>query len=343
MSKQSKGQFYTTNVNYIFDGFSIPETASAIIEPFAGQGDLLNWIGDRKVLAYDIDPKIKGIIKRDTLKAPPEYKNAFIITNPPFLARNKSKEKEVYDMYKTNDLYKCFLISALNCEGGILILPAGFFFSPREADSQLRHAFMSRFKILKIRYFEETVFDDTTTTVVAFQFEKSSIDSLETQNVLWEFLPSNSSRIFEVNSKNKWIVGGEIYNLPLNKNITISRYISASNLNPGEQLTFLTLNALDSGSKKGRHICLEYKKDYIYPSKESSRTYATLKIKGVVLNLNEQEKLSMLFNDFIDKKREEFHSLFLPQYREAKDYARKRIPFELAYSIVNYIISSHLK
>jgi hypothetical protein len=54
--------------------------------------------------------------------------------------------------------------------------------------------------------------------------------------------------------------------------------------------------------------------------------------------VDEQKKICEEFNSLIEKKREDTWSLFLPQYRESKEYARKRIPFELAYSIVLHII-----
>ena len=63
------GQFYTTNYDYILDGFTIPDNSN-IIEPFVGQGDLLNWIGSKPVEKYDIDPKIE-CIHQDTLLTPP--------------------------------------------------------------------------------------------------------------------------------------------------------------------------------------------------------------------------------------------------------------------------------
>jgi hypothetical protein len=136
---------------------------------------------------------------------------------------------------------------------------------------------------------------------------------------------------------NDWIVGGEIYNLPTNKHIKIDRYIPGL-MKAGQNETFLLLNALDSGKADGR-ICLKYKKDYLYKGKLSSRSYATLLFRGIKLNEIQQIQLSELFNEFIEKKREEYYSLFLPQYRESKEYARKRIPFELAYDIINYLIS----
>ena len=36
------------------------------------------------------------VIKRDTILNPPNYNNKFIITNPPYLARNKSKDKTLF-------------------------------------------------------------------------------------------------------------------------------------------------------------------------------------------------------------------------------------------------------
>ena len=113
-SKKQLGQFYTTNYKKILNGLYIPRRgAEAIIEPFVGQGDLLEFIkggfagSTGAVEMYDIDPKIHGTIKRDTLLEPPDYTNKFVVTNPPYLARNKNKDKTMYDKYNTNDLYKC--------------------------------------------------------------------------------------------------------------------------------------------------------------------------------------------------------------------------------------------
>ena len=93
--------------------------------------------------------------------------------------------------------------------------------------------------------------------------------------------------------------------------------------------------------KDGR-ICLEYKEGYVYPAKECSRTYATLCVQGKTLSPEDQKKICDEFNTLVEKKRTETWSLFLPQYRESKEYARKRIPFELAYTIVLHLISKHL-
>jgi hypothetical protein len=340
-AKHLRGQFYTTKYEYILEGFSKPP-ACTVIEPFAGKGDLLNWLnGDYQVEAYDIEPKAENILKRDTLRDPPVYTDKWILTNPPYLARNKCEDKELFDKYETNDLYKCFLnslTSQASCRGGILIIPAGFFLSPRDVDTDCRKDFLRQYKLLKVKYFEEQVFDDTTTTVVAVAFEKAT-DSLREQHVEWVHMPTGRSNVFEMKESNGWIIGGDIYSLPIEKSIKLRRHVEGQPLKVGEQQTFLTLNALDSGTQIGR-ISLEYKQGYVYPAKESSRTFATLRIQGKTLSEDEQKDLSNRFNVFLEQKREETWSLFLPQYRESKEYARKRIPFELVYRIVAHLISA---
>ena len=346
--KKMKGQFYTVNSSYILDGLSMPpKSARCIIEPFAGKGDLLEWLVKNKntlpIELYDIDPKKKDVVQCDTLMYPPNYKDAWILTNPPYLARNKCDKKEVFDKYGTNDLYKCFITSLTNqepCAGGIFIIPAGFFLSPRGLDTRCRNDFLSKYKLLKVKYFEETVFPDTTITVVAFAFEKSSV-LLTEQSVEWVSLPSGDKRIFKMSKEDDWIIGGEIYKLSVPTGIKVRRHVEGQKLKDGEKRTYMTLSALDSGKKNGR-ICLEYKEGYTYPAKECSRTYATLCILGKNLSPEEQKKICLEFNALVEKKRDETWSLFLPQFRESKEYARKRIPFELAYTIVLHLISKHL-
>jgi hypothetical protein len=343
MNKKAKGQFYTTNSDYILEGIQIPEDVENIVEPFAGEGDLLTWLENQstfvgEVESYDIEPKRQGIIKRDTLLNPPNYENKFVLTNPPYLARNKTMNKVLFDMYETNDLYKCFIksIVAGNCKGGIIIIPAGFFFSRRKLDCECRNQLLTNYKISQVKYFEETVFNDTPTTVVVIVFEKMS-EKMNEQHVPWTMLPSNQEIVFKMTQENEWIIGGEIYNLPVSKDIKISRHVEGIPLKALEQQTYMTLNALDSGKKVGR-ISLDYKPNFIYPAKECSRTYATIRVSGKHLSEANQRLICQNFNTFLEEKREEYWSLFLPQFRESKEYARKRIPFELAYKIIGYII-----
>lgn len=334
--KKVLGQFYTTRVDYILDGFEIP-VGARVIEPFAGQGDLAEWAkkSGHEITCFDIDPKYPGTIRQDTLANPPDYTGAWVLTNPPYLARNKSADKTIYDKYDTNDLYKAFILSISAAEGGIMIIPAGFFFSPRDIDVRCRAAFMSRFRLDYVRYFEETVFDDTTTTIVACRFTKSPIP-LTSQVVPWRRMPGGAVKEFTM-TQPSWIIGGDIYSLPVPTGVSVRRHVDGNPLKPGEHQLFITLSALDSGTQAGR-INMSYKRDYIYPAKECSRTFATLRITGRVLSEAQQITLCREFNEFLEQKREETWSLFLPQYRESKEYARKRIPFDLAYKVVLHLL-----
>jgi hypothetical protein len=343
--KAANGQFYTARASYILEGLAgPPPTTTRVLEPFAGAGDLLSWLTAQgytgPVEAYDIDPKTPAATKRDTLLDPPEYAGAWVLTNPPYLARNKSPNKAVYDRYDTNDLYKAFLLSLITeghePAGGILIIPVGFFLSPRDLDLRVRAAFLSRFRITAVRYFEETVFPDTPTTVVAFSFVLSA-EALTEQAIPWTRKPDGAQQTFTLRAADGWIIGGDIYKLTIPPAIKIRRHVEGQVLREGEQLTGLTLTALDSGTADGR-ICLTHQPGYVYPAKDTSRSFATLCIQGRVLTEAEQVRIAAEFNAFLEERRTATWSLFLPQYRESKEYARKRIPFELAYALVGWII-----
>jgi hypothetical protein len=351
-TKKKRGQFYTVRTDYILDTFQRPPAGTTrVVEPFAGAGDLLVWLKAKgwtgPVEAYDIEPKYEGVEQRDTLTDPPSYSGAWVLTNPPYLARNKNDTKEIYDRYDTNDLYKCFLLSLcaepVPAQGGLLILPVGFFLSPRNVDVRCRSLFLERYRITAVRYFEEDVFPDTSTTVVAFTFEAAGETTpLRTQTIPWVRMPMNEQRDFTIGVENDWIIGGDIYRLTEAEGVSVGRYVEGVALKEAAWMSGLTLTALDSGKEDGR-IQLNYKEGYVYPAKDTSRSYATLWFRGCrQLTAGEQEVLAERFNALVEEKREETWSLFLPQYRESKEYARKRIPFELAYTIILHLLKELL-
>jgi|TARA_Y100000389_G_scaffold204823_1_gene259924 site-specific DNA-adenine methylase len=53
MSKNELGQFYTTNYKYILSNMFIPNNIKTIIEPFAGKGNLLDFINNKE--KYNIE------------------------------------------------------------------------------------------------------------------------------------------------------------------------------------------------------------------------------------------------------------------------------------------------
>lgn len=342
-NKQTLGQFYTTNFKYILEGMYIPENIINIIEPFTGKGDLLSFLSYKKynLECFDIDPKTDYTIKRDTLLEPPEYKNKFILTNPPYLARNKSKDKTLFDLYNMNDLYKCCISELVKQDllGGILIIPVNFWSSIRKADVSLRQKFLIKYKIVRVNIFEESVFDDTDYSVCSFQFERkiSTIgsegieDSLsQTGKIPFFIYPSKLKLELLLNYTNNYTIGGELYCLPQNKKFKIGRLIKG--MRPS---TNILLKCIDDGSTEGRlGLSIQKKLHYDNTEKRSERSYATITIEPEV-DIRTQELLVEKFNKFIEEKRTQYNSLFLTNYREN---ARKRISFDLAFDIIGHLL-----
>ena len=350
-TKQKLGQFYTTNYEYILQGLNIPPKVKTIIEPFAGNGDLLQFIPESdkdkyKLECFDIDPKQDYIIKRDTIANPPEYSGKFLLSNPPYLARNKSEDKTLFDKYDVNDLYKCVIkeIITNKCIGGILIIPLNFWSSIRNGDQDLRKEFLDVYKIIRLNIFEEQVFNDTSYTVCAFQFTSkdstnTGINSNGNNNELnITVYPSKVNIKTVLDDSNNYLIGGEIYNLKTNNKYKITRATSG---NVEKLNTNILVKCIDDN--KDSQIGISYvSSDDLYIDNTpnlSSRTYATLIITPDIDD-EKQKKLVNKFNTYLKKQRTKYNSLFLTNYRESKDIARKRISFDLVYSIVEHILDN---
>ena len=340
--KKILGQFFTTNQDYILHNIKIPSNIKNIIEPFTGNGDLLNFINkhniEYNIECFDIDPKKDSVIKKDTIKNPPSYANKYIITNPPYLARNKTKDKTVFDKYDVNDLYKCLIKQLITdvCLGGILIIPLNFWSSIRLADILLRKSFLSIYIIKILNIFEEQVFDDTMYTICSFQFEPRINN--ESNNIDINVFPSKIKIITELNDSNNYMIGGEIYNLKLKNNYKITRLTTK---NKDKSNTNILVKCIDDNKNSMIGLSFVSDKDiYIDDTpNQTARTYASLIIEPKI-NKQKQKELIIKFNKFLLEYRTKYNSLFLTNYRESKDIARKRISFDLVYSICEYILDN---
>ena len=346
MNKQALGQFYTTNQEYILQGIHIPSHITHIIEPFTGNGDLISFIKTQEkennttytIECYDIEPKNDYTIKQDTIENPPDYNNKYIITNPPYLARNKSKDKSFFDKYNVNDLYKCLIKEIImnDCLGGILIIPLNFWSSIRIADIEFRKSFLQKYDIVLLNIFEEQVFEDTSYTICSFQFEQKQSSGDGGLNMI--VYPSKRHIHTIINDRNHFMIGGEIYCLPLQHIYKITRL---TNKNKEKKNTNILVKCIDDNIN--HKIGFSFVDDeYIYiddTPKQTARTYATLVIEPKI-DENTQKQLVCYFNTYLNKYREQYNSLFLTNYRESKDIARKRISFDLVYSITEYILEN---
>jgi hypothetical protein len=346
MNKRLLGQFYTTNYAYILQNMRIPSGIHSIIEPFAGNGDLLNFIDKENynIECYDIEPKKDFIVRRDTLLYPPNFDDAFVITNPPYLARNKSSDKSVFDKYNTNDLYKCFLqiLIGSRCVGGILILPLNFLCSIRKGDIEIRERFVNKYDITVCNIFEEQVFKDTSYSICSFQFRaKQTGDGVSSVSSVSEchIYPENKIIHFTLCSENNYTIGGEIYNLRKNTKYKIDR---ATKLTKNtEDFTNILVKCIDDNihSKIGVSVVDDLTKEkYIDRTPNlTARSYAILVIEPKI-TLEEQSELVDKFNTYMTTYRDKYNSLFLTNYRESNTIARKRISFGLVYDICGELL-----
>jgi hypothetical protein len=347
LTKQILGQFYTTNQEYILQGMNIPKNIKNIIEPFTGNGDLITFIEKEQeqnnikyiIECYDIEPKKNYIIKKDTIKNPPNYNNKYLITNPPYLARNKSKDKSLFDKYGVNDLYKCVIKDILTniCLGGIFIIPLNFWSSIRIADIELRKLFLEKYNIILLNIFEEQVFDDTTYSICSFQFELKNKNNNKLNIIVY---PSKTNIKIELNDNNNFMIGGDIYNLKLKNIYKITRLTKK---NKAKSNTNILVKCIDDNISNQIGLSFVEDKDiYIDETpNQTARTYATLIIEPQI-DKDKQKQLITKFNKYLEEHRKKYNSLFLTNYRESKDIARKRISFDLVYSITEYILENFI-
>jgi hypothetical protein len=365
--KQNLGQFFTTNCDYILQGFSDFIKKKDVSYPFAGNQDLLNWAKNNKCeksVGFDCDKSYidaKNVFFNDSINSPKDYK--FVCTNPPYLHKNKaSKEiKENFfsgDNANFEDLYQVSISSILNCDEGIIIVPLNFLCA--ENSKKIRDLFFTKFEIIKLNIFSEQVFDDTTYNVISFYFKRKQ--KISEKNIIEATIyPENKKIKLTLEKKSGWQFGGEfIYKIKNVKNDLGVFRLTEDYLKSGEyeveialqnikdkkifklsddikkllEKNILFLRAIDS--KNGKKIQLEDIRKYKIAGlvgKNTSRNMAHLIFKKEV-SITEQIELMNKFNSELSVNRKKYFSFFLTNFR---DNNRKRISFDLAYKFLNLI------
>ncbi|KKS22948.1 MAG: hypothetical protein UU81_C0045G0007 [Microgenomates group bacterium GW2011_GWC1_41_8] len=371
-AKRQLGQFFTTNSDYILSGFSKLVRSRNVRDPFAGSGELVDWAnknGARSVIGFDVDNSYvdnKTIFKNDSINNPKKYD--FVLTNPPYLHKNKANEN-IKDKYfagansNFEDLYQVSIKSILNSKEGIVIVPLNFLSA--ENSEKIRRIFFDKFTITRVNVFAEQVFNDTTYNVISFHYKEKNKNSNSVSMDTFLF-PEKTKIKLELKKEFGWQMGGEfaakinstnnflgIYRLTtdylkdgpiklrlaFNNIKNIETYNLDENLKHAIEKNILFLRAIDS--KNGKKIQLEDIRKYcVYGlvGKNTSRNMAHLLLRKP-LTIDEQKKLIVLFNKELRGAREKYSSLFLTNFR---DNNRKRISFEFAYKLLNYIYLNKL-
>ena len=322
MQDLQKTIHYTTKAQEICANLTkyIPNGVQ-LIEPFVGNGDLLPLFPSHSWELYDIKPHENSILQ-DTLKNAPNYKNKWVITNPPYLAKNKANDKSIFSQYNTDDLYKASLLSILEAEGGILIIPTNFFTDERTGD--VRTKFLNKFEILEINIFTEPVFITTTYSVCSFAFRKKESKLPQTFPV--NINPIGTHINITIYPDYDYRVAGEFYSSLTNTKNIFGRLVGNTS---SDYITNIKLYAIDTRTDRMR---VEYNENH-FEGKNSDRTYATFTCKNV-LTKEQEQTLIKEFNSQIENFRKQYYDLSMTNYR---DYNRKRIGFSFAYQLMSKI------
>lgn len=323
MDDLQKTIHYTTKAQEICGNLVkyIPDNAK-LIEPFVGDGDLISLFPKHNWEKYDIENKGDNIVQ-NTLITPPNYNNKWVITNPPYLAKNKAIDKSIFFQYNVDDLYKATLLSILSSEGGILIIPTNFLTDERTGN--VRSQFLDQFEILEMNIFTEPVFITTTYSVCSFAFKRKNKNK-NSQTFKVNINPEHKIVNITIYPEYDYRIAGEFYNSLSKATNIFGRLIGSTST---DYITNIKLYALDTRSER---IRVEYETNH-YEGKESDRVYATLTCKKSLTE--EQEKVLIKeFNEQIEDFRKKYYDLSMTNYR---DYNRKRIGFTFAYQLLSKI------
>ena len=367
MTKAQLGQFFTTNSDYILQGLEGFVKNKEIIDPFAGNRDLMRWAKKhniKEIKGYDCDKNYVDnieVVNRDSINNPERYK--FVLTNPPYLHKNKA-DKETKNKFFSGvhspfeDLYQVSIFSILDSEEGILIVPLNFLCA--ENSKKIRNLFFEKLKIIKLNVFSQQVFKDTTYNVVSFYYRKKK-DFNDKNKISAIIFPEKEKISFIIERKFDWQLGGNFINQVKNaKNyleifrltedflksgnyeakMALQNIKEIKNFNIDENVknvlerNILLLRAIDS--KNGKKIQIEDIREYDIlglVGKNTSRNMAHI-IFGQEVSIDEQEKLMREFNQELNRNRKKYFSFFLTNFR---DNGRKRISFDFTYKFLNYL------
>lgn len=310
--KQELGQYFTTNSDYILSGFEDVVLGKVVIDPFAGGKDLLNWgemNGSVGSVGYDIEPKDDDIIQNDSIANPPSYADTILVSNPPYLSKNKFKgDKSVFEYWGQNDLYKCHLASlADDCDEGLIILPSNFLC---ESSAKARSKLFETHYIVKAKYWNTPVFEDATTGITVIHIRRGRMPYQK-----FEVFHGSDNFTFEMilESQYSYLHGKDFFDI-INKASGKLKVIKTDKGMPKPN-TNIVVGLLDNGKWPSG---LSYNEgDPIYCSPKSFTTYQ-LTLPDIYLNEEQQRHVVSKFNSTLRYNREKYHDMFLSNYMGPK-------------------------
>lgn len=324
--KIKKGQFFTKGNPFVFPVFqewlyqyALKNDKNAVfIEPFAGSNSIIKLFKEanpdlkNKWVAFDIEPESVSknvtdipIEKRDMLKRFPKGYNIGI-TNPPYLAKNSAKRKNIRFSYKGfDDLYKYSLhIMLKNLDYVAAIIPESFI---------VQNLFHERlFAVVSLR---TKMFEDTECPVC-----------------LALFIPAGKKILkdnFKIYSNEEYI--GDYQSLiTLNKKSFLEEIPIVFHDPKGQ----IALHAIDNTFSAS----IVFQRGEIIPVdkvKKSNRSFT--RIGGLEkFSIEEIDLIINISNDLLSKKRRQTNDVFLTSFKGLRKdgFYRRRLDFTQAREIL---------
>ena len=309
--KQKTGSYYTTKADELLTGLEHIVSNAKVIEPFAGGGDMTSWCkrnGADSVLERDL------IWGQDSIMTPDFGDADTVVTNPPYLSKNKNKDKTPYNKWSQSDLYKCHMASLVSSDiqKGILVLPSNFI---SESNSKIRDLFFSRFKLDRVRYYRYPVFEDATTGICVISFSRWTPSNTMVVPIDTHYTDTVVSDEYELRSEYGWLPGVEffqhIYADPTPLNVSILREGEGTNI----LISLLTNGKYPLGA--------HYNDGETFYASE--KTFTTYQVKlDVEISKETQRKVVDEYNETLYRYMDEYESLFLANYMGAEQKIKSR-------------------
>ena len=142
----------------LFEGIERPPKGAVVIDPFAGDGSLLKWLGEGYItLGYDKEPTQPRVLRKDCIANRPNYAGSYVIAEPPWTPRADEPDNPIFQQLGVDNLYKAFIRSLIKSSplGGIIIVPLSFLVGTRDSERARRKEFFSLFKPLRFNVSEQ--------------------------------------------------------------------------------------------------------------------------------------------------------------------------------------------
>lgn len=247
------------------------------------------------------------------------------------MAKNKAKDKTLFKKYPYDDLYKIAIATIQDARGGILIIPVNFFTDERSG--ALRKQFLSRYEVIRLNIYLDSMFDNTDYNVCSFFFVRKNTNKKIAEINTYIYDDDKEIENFQLvlEEKYSYRVGGEYFDMLSKTKALFSRITETKKDNP----THINIVCID---KVNEPLHFYYSQEPYY-GKQSDRNVATLSFKGI-LTEDFEKKLINAANKNINNFRDSTHNLCFTNYR---DRHRKRIGFTEAYKIMSMTYNILLK